>query len=240
MLFITGDTHGSFERLSFANWPESRSLCRNDYIIVAGDFGLIFNNIQTKDERWWTDWLKDRPWTILFVCGNHENHPLLNALPREERFGGTVGVVANNIFHLRRGEIYTIDNRNILTFGGAASIDKASRVDGVSWWAEELPSYGDMENCIKSMEKHNYTVDFIIAHTCPQVVAQMLMARQGGYLHEDPTQKMLDHIISVCEFDHYFCGHFHQNMDIGKYHFLYTKIINVEQLIKDFNIPLED
>jgi len=240
MLYITGDTHGYFERLSFANWPESRSFCRTDYIIVTGDFGLIYYNVQSKDEKWWMDWLTDRPWTMLFVDGNHENHPLLNALPREEKFGGIVGVVANNIFHLRRGEIYTIDNKKILAFGGAASHDKMHRTEGVSWWPEEIPSYADMSRCIESMERHNNRVDLIVAHTCPQVVAQMLMARQGGYLNEDPTQKMLDHIISACDFDHYFCGHFHQNIDIGKYHFLYTKIVNVDQLIKDFNTPIEE
>jgi predicted phosphodiesterase len=238
MIYVTGDTHGKFERISHANWPTGRLLDKNDYVIVAGDFGLIFYTRETPEECWWRNWLNERPWTTLFIDGNHENHPTLNELPREEKFGGVVGKVSDSIYHLRRGEIYEIDGKKILTFGGANSIDKNQRVQGISWWPEEIPSYKDMEHCISSMEKHDYSVDLIIAHTCPQVIAPIVTARLGYELYDDPTQRMLDHIISSCRFDHYFCGHFHVDIDIGQYHFLYTKIVNVDTLIKEYDASL--
>lgn len=230
MIFITGDTHGDFSRLSNTNWPVSTYLTRNDYVIVAGDCGLIFNQVQSKDEKWWLKWLSSKPWNLLMVDGNHENHPKLNKLPREEKFGGTVGKIADNIYHLRRGEIYTIEDKRILTFGGAASVDKMYRIDGVSWWAEEIPSYADLDNCYCSMEKYNNNVDYIIAHTCPQALAPVIAGRRGSSVFDDPTQKMLDHITSGCTFSHFICGHWHEDVSYGRYHFLYNKIVNLNDL----------
>jgi hypothetical protein len=230
MLFVTGDTHGEFSRFSYTNWPISTQLTRDDYVIVAGDFGLLFNNVQSKDEKYWLKWLSGKPWTTCFTDGNHENHPKLSALPKVEKFESIVGKVADNIFHLRRGEIYEIDGKKILTFGGAKSVDRAYRVEGVSWWPEEIPNYADMDRCIRSIENHNRQVDYIIAHTCPQALAPVIAGRRGGIALEDPTQKMLDHITSGCQFSHYFCGHWHENVTYGNYHFLYDKIVNLSDL----------
>lgn len=230
MLFITGDTHGNFSRFSNTSWPLNTLLTKDDYVIVAGDFGLIFHPEQSKDEIWWTKWLSKKPWNILAVDGNHEHHTKLNQLPREEKFGGIVGKIADNIFHLRRGEIYEICNKKILTFGGATSIDKAHRTEGISWWAEEVPNYNDMDHCIESMDKHQRKVDLIIAHTCPQALASVIAGRIGSPVIEDPTQRMLDHITSYCEFQHFFCGHWHQNVSYGKYHFLYMNIVDTDKL----------
>ncbi len=228
-LFVTGDCHGDFSKLSYTNWPMSSSLTRDDYIIVAGDVGLIFAPVPSREEIWWTKWLSNKPWNLLIVDGNHENHPKLNSLPREERFGGVVGKVSDNIFHLRRGEIYEICRKKILTFGGARSIDQAYRTEGISWWPEEVPSYADMDHCIDSMEKHQHRVDLIIAHTCPQALAPVIAGRMGSTVFDDPTQRMLDHITSACSFDHFFCGHWHEDVSYGQYHFMYNRIHKIAQ-----------
>ena len=65
---------------------------------------------------------------------------MLDQLPRERKFGGTVGVGGENIFWLRRGEIYEIAARRFLCFGGALSVDKAHRIPGLSRWVREVPS----------------------------------------------------------------------------------------------------
>lgn len=228
MLYLTGDTHGemSMNRLSNKNFPDGAKLTRDDYVIVAGDFGLIFYPDPTPAEMWWLKWLKERPFNVALVDGNHENHDRLAELPRKTLLGGTVGVIAENIFHLRRGEIYEIEGKKILTFGGAMSIDKENRMEHVSWWANEVPSYADMDNCLANLEKHNYKVDYIIAHTCPNTLAKMLTGSTKLF-YDDPTGKMLEHIVSVCEFQDYYCGHWHVDKDLGKYHFLYNRIVRV-------------
>lgn len=39
-VYITGDTHGKFNRFSTKSFPQQKEMTRDDYIIVCGDFGL--------------------------------------------------------------------------------------------------------------------------------------------------------------------------------------------------------
>jgi len=224
-VFLTGDTHNKFDRLSFKKWVSSRTLTKQDLLIVLGDFGLIFNNTKTKEEKYTTAWLNNRPYSIAFVCGNHENHPRLSKLPQKEMFGGTVGVVADTIYHLRRGEIYTIEGKKFFTFGGASSIDRGLRIPHVSWWKEEVPSAAEMEYGLQRLEEHQYTVDYILAHTAPEDVALILLKQfEVSYTDNDPTRKYLEHVCGCTSFKDFFCGHWHVQQDIDRYHFLHKGI----------------
>ena len=42
MVFITGDCHGNFRRFGRRYFPEQETMDRDDYIIVAGDFGGVW------------------------------------------------------------------------------------------------------------------------------------------------------------------------------------------------------
>ena len=69
--FITGDTHGDFRRFSSQYFLEGKNLNRNDYVIICGDFGGIWNTDEHNlSEKYWLDWLNAKPWTTLFVDGN--------------------------------------------------------------------------------------------------------------------------------------------------------------------------
>lgn len=85
-VYITGDCHADFRRFSIKNFPEQAELTRDDYVIILGDFGGVWN-YQGADgnENWWLDWLEDKPFTTLFVDGNHENFARLNTeFPEKE------------------------------------------------------------------------------------------------------------------------------------------------------------
>ena len=69
-IFLTGDTHGDFSRLRPEVFREQERLTKEDYVIICGDFGGIWDGSDT--EQQWLDWLADRPFTTLFVDGNHE------------------------------------------------------------------------------------------------------------------------------------------------------------------------
>jgi hypothetical protein len=226
--YLTGDTHNNFGRLSFRKWKLSKTLTKKDLLIILGDCGLIFNNTLTKNEKYLTSWLNNRPYSIAFVCGNHENHPRLYCLPQKEMFGGTVGVVAETVYHLKRGEIYTIDDKKFFTFGGATSIDRNLRIPGVSWWKEEVASPAEMDHGLQNLEEHQYTVDYILAHTAPEDVAQVLIKQFNSFYDDpDPTRKYLEHICGCTNFKEFYCGHWHVECTIDKYHFLYGDIQQV-------------
>ena len=71
MIYVTGDCHARFGKFSVGGFPEQKEMTRDDFVIVCGDFGGVWSN--TSEEVWWLDWLSDKPFTILFVDGNHEN-----------------------------------------------------------------------------------------------------------------------------------------------------------------------
>ncbi len=80
-IYVTGDVHGRVEygssRFAFRNWPLGRILTRDDVVIVAGDFGFVWDG--SNAERYWLDWFESKPWATCFVDGNHENHRALAA-----------------------------------------------------------------------------------------------------------------------------------------------------------------
>ena len=60
-IYVTGDVHGRAEygasRFSSKAWPLGRTLTRDDVVIVAGDFGFVWDG--SNAERYWltTPWL---------------------------------------------------------------------------------------------------------------------------------------------------------------------------------------
>ena len=59
--------------------------------------------------------------TYLFCDGNHENFELLEEYPEEEKYGGKVGKISKRIYHLKRGEVYTIEEKTFFVFGRGKS-----------------------------------------------------------------------------------------------------------------------
>ena len=228
-VFITGDVHGDndIRKISSKNWPEGEELTKNDYLIVAGDFGLIWDvNESRKAEKYWIDQLTNKPWTTLFVDGNHENFDRLNTLPIKEMFGERVGIVSDSIFHLQRGRIYSIDFNKFFAMGGAYSIDKIYRQEKISWWAEEVPSYQERLFAIQMLELHNNKVDYIITHTGPSSILGIFAAMYGKL--DEYTYFLAEYINKTVEFKHWYFGHFHEDRKFGEKHTcLYNKIIKI-------------
>ena len=137
-IFITGDTHGDidFHKLNTENFP-IEGLTRDDYVIVCGDMGIVWGS---NSDRYMQKWWESKPWTTLFVDGNHENFHKLYEYPVEEWHGGKIHRIMPHVYHLMRGQIFNIDGHSFFTMGGAASHDKWARKLNVSWWEEELPS----------------------------------------------------------------------------------------------------
>ena len=111
MIFVTGDMHADPGRFSMENFPEQKEMTRNDYMVICGDFGLLWDKEESKREKWWLDWLAEKSYTTLVVDGNHEDFTRLNTLPEEEWNGGRVHKVRENVIHLMRGEIFDLNGR---------------------------------------------------------------------------------------------------------------------------------
>ena len=135
-ILITGDTHGTidFAKLTTKHFPFQKELDKSDVLIICGDAGLCWTG--DKDDKWLQQWYEDKNFTTLVIDGNHENHVLISELPVIEKFGGKVHQISNSVFYAIRGEIYKINEKKILTCGGADSRDKELRTEGKSWWPQ--------------------------------------------------------------------------------------------------------
>lgn len=123
MIYFTGDTHGDFRRFNSEFFPEGKNCTKDDFVIILGDFGGVWRLSEDGDERYWLDWMEKKPWTTLFIDGNHENFDRLNAMPVEEWRGGKVHKVRPSVLHLMRGQVFHIGGYSMFTFGGACSHD---------------------------------------------------------------------------------------------------------------------
>ena len=135
MIFITGDCHAEYGRLNTFNFPEQKEMTRDDYVIVVGDFGYW---TASNKQDYQLDWLENKPFTTLFIDGNHEafrtnryinlreQHKYkkgLYDLPVEEWHGGKVHRINEAVLHLMRGQVFDINGLLFFAFGGARSHD---------------------------------------------------------------------------------------------------------------------
>ena len=249
MIYVTGDCHQDFRRFNARIFPEQREMSKEDYVIICGDFGGVWNKGgESGEEKYLMDWLEGKSFTTLFVDGNHENFDRLYACPEEVWHGGRVHKIRPSVVHLMRGQVFEIDGKRIFTFGGAASHDvdggilepedpdfkkkkrkldrgwQPYRINHVSWWRQELPSQEEMEEGRRNLAAHENTVDFIVTHCCASSTQVLL----GGPMYRpDIATAYLEEIRQNTRFKKWFFGHYHDNRNVNA-----EEILLYEQIIR--------
>ena len=238
MIYVTGDCHQNFRKFNTKIFPEQKEMTKEDYVIICGDFGGVWNKeVENKEEKHLLDWLEGKPFTTLFVDGNHENFDRLYSYPVELWHGGKVHKIRRSVIHLMRGQIYEIDGKSFFTFGGASSHDiesgildpedsdfkekkkwldrewRSYRVNHITWWAQELPSEEEMQEGRANLAAHDNQVDFIVTHCCA-TSTQMLIDEQK--LKPDIETDYLEEIKQTIQFKKWFFGHYHDNRNVSK------------------------
>ncbi len=210
MLYFTGDIHGDINRFCRLGEERQYTLGAEDYLVVCGDFGFLFypqgtmGYLQQQNEL---DELATLPYTILWVDGNHENFDLLETYPRETWHGGRIHRIRKNVFHLMRGEVYDIDGVKLFSMGGAYSIDKYMRTEGLSWWARELPSNDEYRTATQSLHEVKHSVDVIVSHTAPREVIMRMGYRFD--VHDAELTGFLEWVMHEVKYKRWYFGHWH-------------------------------
>lgn len=255
-IWITGDIHGNPERLEKHSFYEQKKFIKNNkdknIVIICGDFGLVWNrDEESENEKYWLDWLESKPFTTVFVDGNHENHIRLDTYPIKEWHGGNVHEIRLHVLHLIRGEVFIIEGKKFFAFGGANSHDIQDgildyededwqeqarnlekqgkymyRIKGLSWWKEELPNEEEMNNGLSNLQKEDNKVDYIITHS-PSTSELYLMGGKGLY-QPDILTNYLEEVKANTEYKQHFFGHMHLNKMINdKDICLYEQIMRI-------------
>jgi predicted phosphodiesterase len=229
-IYVTGDLHGHIDisKLNMKNFSDQKHLTKKDYLIICGDFGLIWNN--SNQELYWRKWLENKNFTTLFCDGNHENHVLLNKYPIEQWNGGKIHRISNSIIHLMRGQVFIIDGLKFFVMGGAVSVDKEFRIEHISWWKEELPNFVEMNEGLYNLKKHNNKVDYIISHTCSSNTLKVISKLwRFTPKPEDTLNQYFDVIEQEIEYKMWYFGHFHEDMMVmDNQTLLYNKIRKIK------------
>lgn len=228
MVFVTGDIHADLDigKLSMRVFPEQKNLSKEDYLIICGDFGLVWD--KTPRENYWQRWLSDKNFTTLWVDGNHENFDYLHTFPLTEKFGGLVREITPSIYHLDRGQVLTIDGSKIFVMGGATSHDKWHRKEHISWWSDELPSTQEMERGIKALENVSWDVDYVITHCAPKSIQRMI----ADWYENDSLTGFFERVRTELSFKSWYFGHYHIDKNIDEqFTALYQRVIPIGETV---------
>jgi predicted phosphodiesterase len=223
-IFVCGDTHGlpkDTQKLNDLNFPEQKELTKEDVLIQLGDFGWVWYDIgENKEQESWLDQLAEKNYTLAVVLGNHENYDIIEKLPLVEKWGNELHVLKREIgeiYFFKRGAVYTINQRKILTIGGAESTDKENRIPHTSWWEQEALSLEEIQNCLDEIELHNRSFDYVLSHTCPTKHVRKFTNKKVKV--NCYVAKFLDDIDNIVSCKKWHFGHFHQDKSVqrGKY-----------------------
>ncbi len=207
MVYLTGDTHGELERFRRG---KLRWLGKRDVVIVLGDFGFVWDG--SREERKKLDWLRRRPYTLLFLDGTHENYDLLGQYPTVEMFGGKVQDLGGNIYHVCRGSILELEGKSYFCFGGGESPDREEREYGVNWWPQEMPSDGEYAFCEENLGARNWQVDYVLTHDAPSRFLDFTVLASG---ENNRLHLFLDKFLLKMQYEKWFFGCYHKDVQLS-------------------------
>lgn len=196
------------------------------------------------------DFLEARPFTTLFVTGNHENYDALDTYSLERWHCGTIRRIRPSVLLLERGQVFELGGKRVFTMGGARSHDiqdsvlkpddplfdemfrhlqardAAFRVNRRSWWKKELPAPEEYRQARVNLERAGWRVDYIVTHCAPTSIQNELLR---GRSTPDALTEFLEEVRQRCRFRYWFFGHYHDNGIVReRFVLLYEQMIRVK------------
>ena len=212
MVYITGDTHGD---ISWFKNPKLKKLGEKDILIVCGDFGFLWDINNPKEQKN-LEALKSKKYTICFVDGAHENFDILNSYTPYRWKGGNAHKIADNIFHLMRGEIFTLDGKTFFVMGGGESDDRDMREDGISWWEDEMPNGEEIKNAEDNLKTAEYKVNYILTYEAPAIAKDFMKLHTKEAARITPLNTYLQNLTKSVDYYHWYFGSLHTDKQISK------------------------
>ena len=217
-IFLTGDTHGQFERV--LDFCSRREVEPENTFVILGDAGL--NYYGDRRDRKKKEQLSKVPITFFCLHGNHEMRPS-EALGYEvsEYHGGQVLVQPEfpNILFAVDGEVYDFNGNSCLVIGGAYSVDKYYRLArGWNWFPDEQPSEEIKAKVERVLAERNWKIDIVLSHTGPlkyePTEAFLPMVDQSTV--DKSTEKWLGEIEEKLDYERWYFGHYHIEKEVDK------------------------
>ena len=218
MIYITGDTHGRFERVEA--FCRRFQTSKEDILIILGDAGINFRGPEY--DRLKKGFLEFLPITIFAIHGNHEQRPYtIDSYKQKLWYGGMVYYEEKypSLLFAKDGEIFEFAGKQTIVMGGAYSIDKAIRIAyGWGWWEDEQPSDEIKKYTEQQLEKVDWKVDVVLSHTIPLKYepVEVFMPGVDQSRVDKSTEEWLDRIEDKLSYKKWYCGHYHTEKKIDK------------------------
>ena len=210
MVYITGDIHGDINRLS----PDKLKFMKtHDTLIICGDFGFIWDDSKNEDKILRN--LGKRKYNICFVDGTHENFKILNKFPAEDFNGGKARNITGNLYHLMRGQIYTIEGMKVFTMGGGELPEAEFRFEEEDAEHPELPTKEELLSAVNRLEQVNFDVDLIITHEPPSKTREFLLMQKNEQFSVTSLNAFLDELAVQCKYKKWYFGSMHTDKYIS-------------------------
>lgn len=176
-ILVVGDTHGDLPWVQTQVIPTATEYdCPT--IMQLGDFGFVWDNDLAAVEDTLgrlSQVLAVAHRRLVFLPGNHENHPMLAELCRR-RFQAPPEMfweLAPSIFYTGRVASWVWTGHTVVALGGATSIDRPLRVPGHDWWPEEQLSAEEAQQAkrmARRLDLRDGRVDVLFSHDGPTCV----------------------------------------------------------------------
>lgn len=204
MIYLLSDLHGDLNLKGFQKYL--LDACEDDLLILLGDICLKFED--TEENRIFTDSFLASNKKIAIVDGNHENFAFLNSFPEEAWNGGTVGRLTENIVHLKRGNVYSIDGKTFFVFGGCKSSSRWKEAG--LWYPGDEASEDELQLAYENIQKYNFKFDYILTHKYeqdpPRGSVSIKLLELTKYIEEKVSYRK------------WYSGHWHQNKKVDDKH----------------------
>lgn len=223
MIYLTGDTHGRFDRIE--EFCRKTGTTTYDVLIILGDAGLNYW-LGYRDEAA-KEYVSELPVTLFCVHGNHERRPATIPSYKEKQYrGGTVWYedAYPNILFAKDGEIYDFDGKSCIVIGGAYSVDKSYRLmRGWNWFPDEQPSQEIKARVWDRLESINYTVDVVLSHTCPlrYEPTEVFIPGVDQSAVDKSTEEWLGKLEERIDYKAWYCGHYHTTKRVDNIRFMF-------------------
>jgi predicted phosphodiesterase len=186
---VIGDVHGKFDQYKKIIKGAERS-------IQVGDLGVGFKKLNYEGELVWStnpphkEMVKH---SAKFLRGNHDNPDVC----RKHSQWIADGTVENDVMFV----------------GGATSIDRAYRIEGQSWWADEECSLSQLRHFVDLYADIKPRV--MITHEVPESIADGILAAVNRTKLDDPsrTRQALQAMLEIHRPEIWIAGHWHVNID---------------------------
>ena len=172
---FAGDWHGD------GYWADAviRELAKRGIkrIYQLGDFGLMPGPEGKKYLLTLAKALLETNMKLYIVLGNHDDYDRVATMkPDKDGWLKLSDPAYASMYFAPRGHTWQESGLNFAALGGANSVDRLLRVEGVSWWPGEEITEEDCETLISNVKNRKWErVDVLLTHEAPAGITMQSM-----------------------------------------------------------------